>query len=104
MAFHPICPAQLSLLQVLLNFMRVGHTLEEALAAPRLHVERAGDGWQAAVEPGLPVTAVDMPVRCFESLSMFFGGAGAVLRRPDGELIAAADPRRQGAALVVAAG
>jgi gamma-glutamyltranspeptidase/glutathione hydrolase len=92
-----------ALLQVLLNLMRVGATLEEALAAPRLHVERAAAGWQAAVEPGLPVGEISMPVRRFEGLSMFFGGAGAVLRQADGELVAAADPRRQGAALVVPA-
>ena len=90
-----------ALLQVMLNFMRVGHSLEEALAAPRLHVERAASGWQAAVEPGLPVADVPIPVRAFDALSMFFGGAGAVLRAADRSLVAAADPRRQGAALVV---
>jgi gamma-glutamyltranspeptidase/glutathione hydrolase len=90
-----------ALLQVMLNFMRVGHSLEEALAAPRLHVERVAAGWQAAVEPGLPVSAVQLPVRAFDALSMFFGGAGAVLRAADRSLVAAADPRRQGAALVV---
>ena len=90
-----------ALLQVMLNFMRVGCSLEEALAAPRLHVEKAAAGWQAAVEPGLPVAQVAMPVRAFDALSMFFGGAGAVLREADRTLVAAADPRRQGAALVV---
>ncbi|HUG97772.1 MAG TPA: gamma-glutamyltransferase [Gammaproteobacteria bacterium] len=93
-----------ALLQVMLNFMRLGGSLEDALAAPRLHVERAGKGWQAAVEPGLPLDALDMPCRVFDGLSMFFGGAGAVLRRADGMLVAAADPRRQGAAVVVPAG
>lgn len=90
-----------ALLQVMLNFMRLGRSLEEALAAPRLHVERSVAGWQAAVEPGLPVGEVPMPVRAFDTLSMFFGGAGAVLREADRALVAAADPRRQGAALVV---
>lgn len=89
-----------ALLQVMLNFMRLGMSLEEALAAPRLHVERVAAGWQAAVEPGLPVEAVTMPCREFDALSMFFGGAGAVLREAGGTLLAAADPRRQGAALV----
>lgn len=89
-----------ALLQVVLNFMRLGKSLEEALAAPRLHVERVADGWQAAVEPGLPLEEVAMPCRVFDELSMFFGGAGAVLCRPDGTLVAAADPRRQGAAVV----
>lgn len=90
-----------ALLQVLLNFVRLGRSLEEALAAPRLHVERGPDGWRAAVEPGLPLERLDMPCREFDALSMFFGGAGAVLHDAAGELTAAADPRRQGAALVM---
>lgn len=93
-----------ALLQVVLNFMRLGMPLEDALAAPRLHVERGADGWQAAVEPGLALEAMVMPLRVFDERSMFFGGAGAVLRGPDGALVAAADPRRQGAAMVVEAG
>lgn len=90
-----------ALLQIVLGFMRLGLSLEEALAAPRLHVERSGESWRAAVEPGLPLDALTIPCRTFDELSMFFGGAGAVLRQPDGTLIAAADPRRQGAAVVV---
>lgn len=93
-----------ALLQVMLNFMRLGMTLEEALAAPRLHVERVPGGWQAAAEPGLPLDSVRLPCRVFDELSMFFGGAGAVLRQSDGMLVAAADPRRQGAAVVVEVG
>jgi gamma-glutamyltranspeptidase / glutathione hydrolase len=89
-----------ALLQVVLNFARLGMPLEEALAAPRLHVEYGSAGWQAAAEPGLPLAGIDMPCRLFDGLSMFFGGAGAVLRRADGTLVAAADPRRQGAAQV----
>lgn len=90
-----------ALLQVMLNFMLLGRSLEAALAAPRLHVEPDGQAWRVAVEPGLPTDGIDMPVRVFEGLSMFFGGAGAVLRDAGGALSAAADPRRQGAAMVV---
>jgi gamma-glutamyltranspeptidase / glutathione hydrolase len=93
-----------ALLQVLLNFMCLGLSLEDSLKAPRLHVERAAEQWRAAVEPGLPLEALPIPYRLFDGLSMFFGGAGAVLRQADGSLVAAADPRRQGAALVVGAG
>ena len=92
-----------ALLQVLLNLICLGSSLEEALQAPRLHVERANGRWQAAVEPGLPLEALPIGHRLFDGLSMFFGGAGAVLRQADGTLVAAADPRRQGAALVVGA-
>jgi gamma-glutamyltranspeptidase / glutathione hydrolase len=42
----------------MLNFMRLGGSLEDALAAPRLHVERTAGGWRAAVEPGLPLDAI----------------------------------------------
>jgi gamma-glutamyltranspeptidase/glutathione hydrolase len=93
-----------AILQVLANFMRVGVGLEEAVSAPRLHVERTPEGWCAAVEPGLPLAAVDMPVRTFDELSMFFGGVGAALMQAGGELSAAADPRRRGCARVVGAG
>ena len=34
-------------------------------------------------------------------LSMYFGGVGAALTRPDGHLVAAADPRRDGAVRLV---
>jgi gamma-glutamyltranspeptidase / glutathione hydrolase len=89
-----------ALLQVMLNFMRLGRSLEEAVAAPRLHVERLGSDWRVAAEPGLPLDDLSLPCRVFDGPSMFFGGAGAVLRQADGALIAAADPRRQGAAVV----
>lgn len=90
-----------ALAQVLLNFLRLRQPLAEAVAAPRLHVERRGQGWGVAVEEGLPVAAVELPLRVFDAPSMFFGGAGAVLREADGGLQAAADPRRQGGAAVV---
>ena len=32
---------------------------------------------------------------------MYFGGVGAALTRPDGHLVAVADPRREGAARVL---
>jgi gamma-glutamyltranspeptidase / glutathione hydrolase len=92
-----------ALLQVMLNFMRLGWSLEEAVAAPRLHVERLAEHWRVAAEPGLPLDGVHMPCRVFDGLSMFFGGAGAVLLQADGALTAAADPRRQGAAVVARA-
>jgi gamma-glutamyltranspeptidase/glutathione hydrolase len=90
-----------ALVQVLLNFLRLRQPLAEAVAAPRLHVERLEQGWGVAVEQGLPVAAIGLPLRLFDEPSMFFGGAGAVLLEPDGALEAAADPRRQGGAAVI---
>jgi gamma-glutamyltranspeptidase / glutathione hydrolase len=52
-----------------------------------VHVHRAG----------LP----DEDVRREGELTMYFGGVGAALTRPDGSLEAVADPRREGVARVV---
>ncbi|MEJ2514046.1 MAG: gamma-glutamyltransferase [Gammaproteobacteria bacterium] len=93
-----------AILQVLINFTRLGMSLAEAIDAPRLHVERTADGWCAAAEPGLPLDALAMPHRCFEELSMFFGGVGAALVDGSGRLEAAADPRRRGSARVLGSG
>lgn len=104
-----------AILQVLLAFLRLGATLEEAVRHPRLHVEwveEASGGAPAgrnegaarrrapriAVEPGLPVeeAGTGLPVRRFEGADMFFGGVAAALRDADGTFHLAADPRRTG--------
>lgn len=82
--------------QLLLNRIRLGMTLEESVRHPRLHVEDRPDRPRVACEPGLPVRAVERPVRRFEELSMFFGGAGVAVRGAGGALEATADPRRGG--------
>jgi gamma-glutamyltranspeptidase/glutathione hydrolase len=61
--------------------------LQEAIHHPRVHV-------QAAARP-------DESVRHESELSMFFGGVGAALAHSDGHLVAAADPRRDGAVRTV---
>ncbi len=91
-----------AMFQVLLRFLGDGLSLAEAIAAPRLHLEYRTERWQAAVEPGLETDGLDLPVRAFDALSMFFGGVGATLRGPDGHLVAAADPRRAGGTRVTA--
>jgi gamma-glutamyltranspeptidase len=58
------------------------------------------------VEPGLSADVVDRlrrehPVAEWTVRDLYFGGAHAVARRPDGGVDAAADPRRGGTALVV---
>ncbi|MEP7160211.1 MAG: gamma-glutamyltransferase [Dermatophilaceae bacterium] len=76
--------------------------LQEAIDAPRLHVEldadaaptvrfeRAGSLPQAVEDSGLRSLA-------HEPVTMWFGGVGATLLHPDGRLDAAADPRRAAA-------
>jgi gamma-glutamyltranspeptidase / glutathione hydrolase len=86
-----------ALLQVMLNFMRLGLPLEDALAAPRLHVERVPDGVagsrraRTAARVGrAAVPAVRPAVDVFRRRRR---GAAACRTAT---LVAAADPRRQG--------
>lgn len=86
-----------AILQTLVNFIYRDMDLTRAIEAPRLHTEVSADGEQrVACEPGIPCDDIDIPVRPFEGISMYFGGVGAALRRRDGALEAAADPRRTG--------
>lgn len=64
-----------------------GAGLQDAVDHPRVHVHRAG--------------RPDEDVREESEPTMYFGGVGAAVSRPDGSLAAAADPRREGAVRVV---
>ncbi len=75
-----------AVVQVLAGFVG-GLGLAEAVHHPRVHVHRAG--------------RADEVVRRETELSMYFGGVGAALTQPDGHLLAAADPRRDGAVRLV---
>lgn len=84
-----------AILQVLVNYMHLGMPLEEAVAHPRAHVEIGPEGYRVAYEAGLPMAEVQLPLRRFDGLSMFFGGAGAAEWDGTGGLTVAGDPRRQ---------
>lgn len=85
-----------AILATLLNFVRLGMGLQEAVEHPRLHVEIVEEGYRVAYEAGLAAEELDVPLRRFEEPSMFFGGVEAALRLPEGEFELAADPRRTG--------
>lgn len=92
-----------AILQVLLNLIDGGRTPEAAIAAPRLHVEKG----HLSVEGGHPPAVVARLVQDFpdsqiwEDQSFFFGGVHLAGTGPDG-VFAAGDPRRGGAAVLVA--
>ncbi len=69
--------------QVLAGFVNGHLSLSEAIEHPRIHVHGAQTS--------------DEVVKVEEQLTMYFGGVAAALREPDGTLVAAADPRRDGA-------
>lgn len=89
-----------AILQTLLAHIRLGLSFKEAVLHPRLHVEPEGDGIQIACEPGIAVEALGHPLRRFERRSMFFGAVEVAMRRADGGLELAADPRRTGGTAV----
>ncbi len=76
-----------AIVQVLAGFINGGLGLQEAVDHPRVHVHRAG-------RPDEDVKVESLP-------SMYFGGVGVTLRKPDGRLVAAADPRRDGAVRLI---
>jgi gamma-glutamyltranspeptidase / glutathione hydrolase len=85
-----------AILQVVANVIGRGMGVEEAVDAPRVHL----DAGVVHVEPGIELERENL-VR-FGRRNLYFGGVSAVELRADGALAAAGDPRRGGAGLVVA--
>jgi gamma-glutamyltranspeptidase/glutathione hydrolase len=85
-----------AMLHALVGHLQIGLPLDEAIGLPRAHVEFTEEGVRFACEPGLPVEAASIPHRCFDSLSMYFGGVSAAAWSPDDGFTVAADPRRTG--------
>jgi gamma-glutamyltranspeptidase / glutathione hydrolase len=91
-----------AILQIVVNVVDHGLSAEEAIGAPRVHLE--GDALQ--LEGGWDPGAADLleeqgyDVTRWAGRNLYFGGAAAVVGRT-GELEAAGDPRRDGAGVVV---
>jgi gamma-glutamyltranspeptidase/glutathione hydrolase len=83
-----------AILQIVMNVVDFGMSLEEAVLAPRFHAE---DGL-FAYEAGARTADLEgyERVLSYETPNMFFGGVNAVRRTPSGRFEAAADPRRSG--------
>jgi gamma-glutamyltranspeptidase / glutathione hydrolase len=93
-----------AILQTVLGVVDHGLRAQEAVSAPRIHVE----GREADAEPGVDEAALERleesgwTVRRWSEQNLFFGGAQAVARNPDtGRLTGGGDPRRGGVATVV---
>jgi gamma-glutamyltranspeptidase / glutathione hydrolase len=88
-----------AILQTVLHVVDEEMEAQDAVSAPRLHVE---DG-QVDAEPGMDEAALEhleqagWTVRRWSELNLFFGGVQAVARNPQtGELGGGGDPRRGG--------
>jgi len=93
-----------AILQTVLGVVDHGLAAQDAVSAPRLHVEEG----QVDAEPGVEDAALDRleqagwTVRRWSELNLFFGGVQAVARNPGtGRLTGGGDPRRGGVAMVV---
>ena len=92
-----------AILQIVVNVVEHGLPADEAIAAPRVHLE----GDQLNLEGGIdPVVADELEDRGYEvvrwnDLNLYFGGASAVALTSAGQLEAAGDPRRGGAGVIV---
>lgn len=93
-----------ALLQVLANHIGAGQPLDDAITAPRLHLEKDRhlsfedmftEGPREALLAAYP------EARLFPGHNLFFGGVHAVLRRDNGSFEGAGDPRRAGMSLTV---
>jgi len=84
-----------TIVQVISAVLDRGLRADEAVQAPRLHVE----GGVLYAEPGVPLESLaGREVVRFRDRNLFFGGAQVVQLDPEtGELTGAGDPRRGGA-------
>ena len=86
-----------AIIQVVVNVLAHRMDVATAIGAPRVHLEGDALHFEPPLTPGrLPYELIRWRDR-----NLFFGGASAVERLPDGTLAAAGDPRRGGAGLVV---
>jgi gamma-glutamyltranspeptidase/glutathione hydrolase len=90
-----------AILQVVVNVAARELGVKEAVEAPRMHFE-AGIAHCEDPAAADEVEAAGYPVVRWRERNLFFGGVSAVEIRDDGSLAAAGDPRRGGAAVVVA--
>ncbi len=92
-----------AILQVLVNLIDFGMSAEDAVSAPRLHIENR----IANLEDGISEAAAKIASAGTEQTvrwpahNLFFGGVHTVTRDTDGRCSGAGDPRRGGAAVIV---
>jgi len=86
--------------QFLINYIQLGLELAAAVAHPRLHLEIGDSAMNIAVEPGLDLPDLGVPVTRYPEIGMYFGGVVAALHDNTSGFAAAADPRREGGTFI----
>lgn len=93
-----------AVLQVIMNLIDHQTNLQTAIDAPRMHWEKCGTLSFEDVfsqEDQAAIFALQAEAKAWPGRNFFFGGVNAVSRRQDGTFDCYADPRRDGAALIV---
>ncbi|MEK6275563.1 MAG: gamma-glutamyltransferase [Actinomycetota bacterium] len=94
-----------AILQVVVNVVRHGLPVEEAISAARIHVDDGQVHCEGGSEPAEldRLESLGYELVRWRQRNLYFGGAAAVEMLPDGTLAAAGDPRRGGHGIVVSA-
>lgn len=92
-----------SIAQVWARYALEANTLEEAVQAPRLHIEPLPDGLRAQFEPGIDAALLQEKfiIRPFASKDMYFGAIKLAALDRHRQFHAVADERRHGAVEIV---
>jgi gamma-glutamyltranspeptidase/glutathione hydrolase len=88
--------------QFLVNFIQRGLTLNDAVAHPRMHLLIDETSLNIAVEPGLDIPDIGIPITRYPEIGMYFGGVVAALYSAENGFDVAADPRREGGTFISA--
>lgn len=88
--------------QTILRLALEGASLEDAVSAPRAHLDFRDEGTRLCYEPGLPGDQIaGYLLRPYEETHMYFGAVQAASVTGDGEVNAAHDPRRSGGSALI---
>lgn len=86
--------------QFIIHALQRGLSLEDAVAASRLHVDMSGSTPRLMLEPDIPLPESDLKIQRFDSASMYFGGVAAAKFDAELGFETAADQRREGGVFV----
>ena len=92
-----------AILQVIVNVVDHGLGVEEAITAPRVHLDEGRLHCEGGADAGEldRLTALGYDLLRWRRRNLYFGGASGVEVTADGSLAAAGDPRRGGHGIVV---
>ncbi len=92
-----------AIMQIVVNVVEHGLGVEEAIGAPRIHVDEPHVHCEGGHDPAEldRLAELGYDVVRWRRRNLFFGGAAAVEVLPDGSSAAAGDPRRGGAGVLV---